>query len=648
MTSRLAAIAARGLRIGRRDIRWVALFGCSFAVAAVGAALPQAAVFAVGLAATYAVDVLGAGRRGRLFDLIGKAQLGSLTRELVRCGALVLFAWRTGRSGLGGIIAVVAAFVLLRAGYVFAVEVLAWLRGLPIETRNVDLSALRIPDAPRPAVLAHPDHRANGLLGIPLSAGVLLQFLGTPNAAVVGGMITVALAVATDLVMAVAILRARHLADRAWLIQVVQDQVTAFAPEVVIYHSAPPGGVYQINQWLDALAALDRRALVITRQPLHLADLGRTPLPVLAIPAASDVMNLDLTPAKLILYVTNVGENLHILRSPDLKHVFVGHGDSDKTSSINRVAKMYDEVWVAGPAGRDRYRLNDVGVSDDAVVEVGRPQLAAISPKPPAGDLFTIFYAPTWEGWSEDMFVTSLPRMGVEIATRLLAASGVRVIFRPHPLSGIRSAPVRAAQAEVIRLLGGPTALAPTAEVLRLQKRLAELLPPFPAYADPTERARDSRPRAAAMREADAIQAELDDLFWSQLDPSAPVVVSTKPSMYSCFNQTHLLISDISSVASDFTASGKPYVVTNPGGVPDDRFRAENTAARGAYVLSAGRVGELDGIITAVRARGEDPMAGERLAVREYLLGPAHLDAVTRFEQAVEAGLKFRRNSLVA
>jgi hypothetical protein len=241
------------------------------------------------------------------------------------------------------------------------------------------------------------------------------------------------------------------------------------------------------------------------------------------------------------------------------------------------------------------------------------------------------------------MFVTSLPRMGVEIASLLLAAApGVRVIFRPHPLSGIRSAPVRAAQAEVIRLLGGPATLAPTAEVLALQKRLAELLPPLAAYADPTEQARDSRPRPAAMREAAAIQAELDELFWSQRDPAAPVVLSAKPSLYSCFNQTHLLISDISSVASDFTASGKPYVVTNPGGVPDERFRAENTAARGAYVLSTGRVGELDGIIAAVRGVGEDPMAAERLAVREYLLGPAHLDAVTRFEQAVQAGLKFR------
>lgn len=646
MASRMAAIAARGLRIGRRDVRWVALFAGAFAVAALGAALPQVAVFAIGLAATYAVDVLAAGRRGRLFDLIGKAQLGSLTRELVRCGTLVLFAWRSGLSGLGGIITGVAVFVVLRAGYVFAVEVLAWLRGLPIETRNVDLSALRIPDTPRPAFLAHPDHRANGILGIPLSAGVLLQSLGTPSAAVVGALLSGVLALAADVVMAVAILRARHLADRAWLIKAVQDQVTAYAPEVVIYHSAPPGGVYQINQWLDALAALPRRAMIVMRQPFHLADLGRTPLPVLCIPAASDVMNLDLTPAKLILYVTNVGDNLHILRSPDLKHVFVGHGDSDKTSSINRVAKMYDEVWVAGPAGRDRYRVNDVGVSDDAVVEVGRPQLAAISAKPPAGDVLTVLYAPTWEGWSEDMFVTSLPRMGVDIAKYLLAAPGVRVIFRPHPLSGIRSAPVRAAQAEVIRLLGGPTALAPTPEVLRLRKRLAELLPPLPAYADPTERARDSRPRPAAMQEAAAIQAELDDLFWSQLDPAAPVVLSTKPSLYSCFNQTHLLISDISSVASDFTASGKPYAVTNPGGVPDERFRAENTAARGAYVLSAGRVGELDGIIAAVRS-GEDPMAAERAAVREYLLGPAHLDAVTRFEQAVEAGLQFRRNSLV-
>ena len=57
----------------------------------------------------------------------------------------------------------------------------------------------------------------------------------------------------------------------------------------------------------------------------------------------------------------------------------------------------------AGPAGRDRYRLADVGVRDEQVREVGRPQLAEITRaadgSPATPGLFTVLYAPTWEGF---------------------------------------------------------------------------------------------------------------------------------------------------------------------------------------------------------------------------------------------------------
>lgn len=65
--------------------------------------------------------------------------------------------------------------------------------------------------------------------------------------------------------------------------------------------------------------------------------------------------------------------NTHLLRERRLRHVFIGLGDSDKTVSTGRYAKVYDEIWAAGPAGRARWREADVGVDDDAVVEVGAP-----------------------------------------------------------------------------------------------------------------------------------------------------------------------------------------------------------------------------------------------------------------------------------
>ncbi|MFG2471009.1 hypothetical protein ACGFXB_36900 [Streptomyces canus] len=49
-------------------------------------------------------------------------------------------------------------------------------------------------------------------------------------------------------------------------------------------------------------------------------------------------------------------------------------------ASSNRVSKVYDEIWVAGRAGRDRYRRVRHAISDNAIVEVGRPQLAPVRP----------------------------------------------------------------------------------------------------------------------------------------------------------------------------------------------------------------------------------------------------------------------------
>lgn len=626
MIKGMAAVAAKGLRADRRDLTWLALFAVGFVILFTGAALPQAVIFTLGLAATIAVEFVD--RRSRITQLVDAAQLGTLPRELARVVAIILFGWRSSFPNLGWVIAGLLLYAVLRAAGQLARELLREIRTLPAETRNIDLCDLRIPTAPRVAA----------------RWSVLpLLVTSTPTTTVVGVTISAILALIALLDVAWCLVRSRHLAQRSRIFRAVVDRVNADAPEVVLYHSGPAGTAYQINMWLPVLA--DRKAVVILRQPLHLPELIPTALPILCIPSGSDVMDLELPTAKLALYVGNVGDNQHLIRNADMKHVFVGHGDSDKAASANRISKIFDEVWVAGPAGRERYRVADIGIGDEAIVEVGRPQLATVSATG-AGGVFTALYAPTWEGWSGDMFVTSLPGMGVEIVTRLLAA-GVRVIYRPHPLTGTRSAATRSAHLKIISLLSAPVT-ADSADVHAVQARITALTPRFSRSADGAERARDSGPRPDAIAEIIAAQALLEELYWRQRDPAAPAYVPSSPGLYSCFNQSDLLISDISSVVSDFAASGKPYVVTNLADQPDDRFRAENTAARGAYLLGAGRIGELDGILREVRPGGADPLARSRARARAYLLGPDQPDAVTRFHQAIDAGIQFARTTVAA
>ena len=107
-----------------------------------------------------------------------------------------------------------------------------------------------------------------------------------------------------------------------------------------------------------------------------------------------------------------------------------------------------------------------------------------------------------------------------------------------------------------------------------------------------------------------------------------------RPTLYDCFDHADVLISDVSSVVSDFLASGKPYVCANPQGMSEEEFRRENPTAGAAYLLGPDCT-ELTGIIELVR--GADPMARDRVALREYLLGPESPSSLERWKVALDA-----------
>ena len=72
---------------------------------------------------------------------------------------------------------------------------------------------------------------------------------------------------------------------------------------------------------------------------------------MVCIPDPVDFMTFTLPDVRVAMYTANVGKTIHMLREPGVQHVFIGHGDSDKTASFNPFSKVYSEIWVAG-AGR--------------------------------------------------------------------------------------------------------------------------------------------------------------------------------------------------------------------------------------------------------------------------------------------------------
>jgi hypothetical protein len=546
-----------------------------------------------------------------LFAALGHAtdRPNATLRFFLRDAALLLLLIRQGHAhGAGFAVLALGLFGLhgLRAAYTALAVLVKRRRRLPFVTRRVDLGALGIPDAPRLVSVVY--------LDVPVIAGALL------GAAPWGLAVAYALALAAVAYLARELLRNPRPGDRAF--EVLNARVAELRPEVVLYFSGSPDSAYQVNMWLSTLDGLGRRALVLLRERAMVPLLGRTATPVVCVPNAPDLVKLDLSTVRCALYPANVGKNLHLLRVPGIRSAFINHGDSDKPASFNPFAKAYDEVWVAGPAGRRRYLETRSGVRDEDIVEVGRPQLAPIDTSGVTPEaVFTVLYAPTWEGWSADLAHSSVATMGPRIVRALLDQPGLRLLYKPHPLTGTRDPLATERHREIVAMIeraGG-----------------AERAPkPARPPSRPGDEAQLSRDGCRVMPADD--EDAWDRAYWAAA-ATHRIITGPRPLLYDCFNHADLLITDISSVAGDFIVSGKPYAVTNSGGLDPEEFRREYpTAAEAAYLVSPG-CEELPEILAEARGEGPDAMAARRRELRRDLLGEDGPDPAKRFGEAVTA-----------
>ncbi|MFI9542997.1 hypothetical protein ACIHAR_03430 [Streptomyces sp. NPDC052016] len=621
------------------------------------ALVPSVPAFAAAAAVTYLADLYLHRKGSYLISLLGKVRAGLSTRFLVRELLLILLLARLGLSEEAVFYAAIACFTIffgLQAPHGALVTLIGNRRQMPVVTRNVDMvSRIRIPDAPPRLLLRRAGVK---MLHLDLAAvvGLLVYALtDVTQAGFVGVGVTLGLGAVYVLAL-VPHLRARRIPPKAdKVLKSISAWLREYRPETVLYFSGSPDSAYQVNMWLETMEQLDSRPLIILREREILAKMAPTTVPVICVPGGVHLMNLDLSTVRVALYAANVGKNIHLLRVPTMKHVFIGHGDSDKAASVNPFSKVYDEVWTAGRAGRDRYAIADVGIRDEDIVEVGRPQLAPIKPwrGAPEDRIPTILYAPTWEGWDDNPGNTSLLLAGENIVKKLVSAEPpVRVLYKPHPFTGTRSAKAGAAHRRITALVkkaaaeraadprftADPAAQARAkAELTRLKTRLDALSLAFDEKADEAVTSRDGLVDMRRHEEAARLRAEWNDAYWRSF-PSFEhrVITGTEPRLYDCFNASEAMVSDISSVVSDFIASGKPYAVTDSAEVGAEEFKRQNTAVRAAVLLT-NSAAELDQLLDAVRDPAADALAEDRKELKEYLLGPDEPTSIEQFNTAV-------------
>ncbi|MFF9805907.1 hypothetical protein ACF1G5_12365 [Streptomyces coeruleorubidus] len=634
------------------------LMVAGFPALMLAALVPSVPAFAAAAAVTYLADHYLHRKGSYLINRLGKVRAGLSIRFLIRQLLLVLLLARLSLADnliYYGAIACFIAFYGLQAPHGALVQLIRNRRRMPVATRNVDLkSRIRIPDAP-PRRLLH--RSAEKMLHLDLFAVVGVLLAAQVKSALIGFIgigLTVALATLYVLTL-MPYVRGRKIPPNAErVLAAVDDWLGEYKPETVLYFSGSKDSAYQVNMWLDTMENLDSKPLIILRERAILNNLAPTTVPVICVPGGVHLMNMDLSTVRVALYAANVGKNIHMLRVPTIKHVFIGHGDSDKLASVNPFSKVYDEVWTAGRAGRDRYAIADVGVRDDDIVEVGRPQLAPIQTWQgvPEGRIPTVLYAPTWEGWDDNPGNTSILLAGENIVRRLITADPpVRVLYKPHPFTGTRSKEAKAAHQRITALVRKAAAeraadsrfatdsaaqAQAKAELARIEARIAQLAGTGGDKGrDEAEATRDGQVDVARHEEVARLRAEWNEAYWRSFPAwEHRVITGSEPRLYDCFNVSDAMVSDISSVVSDFIASGKPYAVTDSAELGAEEFKRNNTAVRAAVILSnsAAELGELLG---AVRDPAADPLAEDRKELKQYLLGPDEPASIDQFNTAV-------------
>ncbi|WP_336112877.1 hypothetical protein [Streptomyces sp. PTD9-10] len=639
------------------ELAAAALVMLGFPALMLAALVPSVYAFAAVAAVTYLADHYLHRKGSYLINRLSKVRAGLSIRFLIRQLLLILLLARLSHADdliFYGAVACFIAFYGLQAPHGALVTLIRSRRRMPVATRNVDLkSRIRIPDAP-PRRLLH--RSAEKMLHLDLFAVVGIVVSAIVDSAVAGFVgigLTVGLGCLYVLVL-VPYVRGRRTPPKADVVLAAVDEwLAGYKPETVLYFSGSKDSAYQVNMWLETMERLETRPLIILRERAILNNLAPTTVPVICVPGGVHLMNLDLSTVRVALYAANVGKNIHLLRVPTMKHVFIGHGDSDKLASVNPYSKVYDEVWTAGRAGRDRYAIADVGVRDDDIVEVGRPQLAPIqsSRGVPDGHCPTVLYAPTWEGWDGNPGNTSIVLAGENIVKKLITADPpVRVLYKPHPFTGTVSKDAGAAHQRITALVekaaaeraADPRFTADRAaqekaksDLGRIEARIAELTGKGGDKGDEAEATRDGIVDVQRHEEIARLRTEWNDVYWRSF-PSYEhrVITGAEPRLYDCFNVSDAMVSDISSVVSDFIASGKPYAVTDSAELGVEEFKRQNTAVRAATILSNGAA-ELGGLLDAVRDPSSDPLAEDRGELKRYLLGPDEPKSIDRFNTAV-------------
>ncbi|MFT4030725.1 MAG: CDP-glycerol glycerophosphotransferase family protein [Protaetiibacter sp.] len=279
---------------------------------------------------------------------------------------------------------------------------------------------------------------------------------------------------ASDLRAARKVLRnaLRSRATRRELARRLESGASAEPAEVhiAVYFADTRVNLYQIRQWYAPLAELaaTHPVTILTRSPgATLALLDEAPIPVVYCRRVTDLEAfVGRHEVRLVFYVNQNTKNFQMFRYGRMWHVFINHGESDKMYMTTNQFKAYDYALVAGQAAIDRLsrKLWAYDVAAKAV-PIGRPQADHFAGEVPYpdDDRTVVLYAPTWEGDRPAAAYGSIASHGVALTEAVLVSPAHRLVYRPHPRSGVIDRAYRAANQHIIAAIAAANTADPSA-----------------------------------------------------------------------------------------------------------------------------------------------------------------------------------------
>jgi hypothetical protein len=147
---------------------------------------------------------------------------------------------------------------------------------------------------------------------------------------------------------------------------------------------------------------------------------------------------------KTIYYMFNAQSNCRMVSYREAKHIFIGHGESNKLSSAKPIFRIYDYLHIAGKANIDRFLQNNIfnqcDIDNGKLVLVGNRYIKKILYKYNP-DSKHVLYSPTWEGGIKEENYSSLNKELKSFETLHLYCKEQNItdiIIQPHPNTGHR------------------------------------------------------------------------------------------------------------------------------------------------------------------------------------------------------------------